>query len=243
MASWIVHLRVAEALLERTAGLNSEYFAMGNIAPDSGIPDENWENFEPPPEILHFKGSEDAPWILADLEFYRQHIQPTNTEESDIQRASFVWGYFFHLLVDNLWDDQIDQPTRDRFSAEFEADPKFIWEVKRDWYGLDFAHVRSNPNSIFWSTFLDCGYTQDYLPFMPPGNVQERIAYINEFYQRTDQKLEDVYGVRPEKYLSEGEMDDFIDLATEKLHKIYHYLCGDDPKLNGFASALELAYE
>ncbi|MBN1303008.1 MAG: hypothetical protein JXA13_01130 [Anaerolineales bacterium] len=30
-------------------------FAIGNIAPDSGIPDENWENLEPPPEVTHFK--------------------------------------------------------------------------------------------------------------------------------------------------------------------------------------------
>jgi len=45
MASWIVHLRIAELLLGMIDGLDAPYFAIGNIAPDSGIPDENWENF------------------------------------------------------------------------------------------------------------------------------------------------------------------------------------------------------
>ncbi len=200
MASWIVHLRIAEALLERIDGLDPEYFAIGNIAPDSGIPDEKWENFDPPPEILHFRGEKDAQMKLADLEFFRQFIQPTLQDEPEKTQISFYWGYFFHLIVDNLWEELIDQPTRQRFAAEFEADPKFIWEVKRDWYGLDFEHVRSNPNSIFWEVFLDCEYMDDFLPFLPREAIRERTTYIKEFYQRTDQKLQEWYGIRPDKY-------------------------------------------
>jgi hypothetical protein len=43
MATRIVHLRLAENLLELIDGLDPAYFATGSIAPDSGIPDENWE--------------------------------------------------------------------------------------------------------------------------------------------------------------------------------------------------------
>jgi hypothetical protein len=53
MATWITHLRIADNLLPLIAGLDEEYFAIGNLAPDSGVPDENWENFEPPPSITH----------------------------------------------------------------------------------------------------------------------------------------------------------------------------------------------
>jgi hypothetical protein len=54
MGTWICHLRIAEKLLERIEGLDPHAFAIGNIAPDSGIPDENWRTFNPPKLITHF---------------------------------------------------------------------------------------------------------------------------------------------------------------------------------------------
>lgn len=38
MATWIVHLRLAERLLPLIQGLDEAYFAIGSVAPDSGIP-------------------------------------------------------------------------------------------------------------------------------------------------------------------------------------------------------------
>ncbi|MGA9349697.1 MAG: zinc dependent phospholipase C family protein [Anaerolineae bacterium] len=138
MATWIVHLRLAENLLELIEGLDAGEFAIGNIAPDSGIPDENWENFTPPPEVSHFAGPPDeAGWQdITDLEFYRRYL--ARSCPSDNQgRFSFLLGYFFHLVTDNLWNNHIGRPTKARFAAEFEAAPKFVWEIKGDWYGLD----------------------------------------------------------------------------------------------------------
>jgi hypothetical protein len=190
--------------------LDPAAFAVGNIAPDSGIPDENWENFDPPPEILHFKATDDEVWRLADLEFYRQHLLPQKRKSLDHEHLSFLLGYFCHLVTDNLWDEKIAKPTSKRFAAEFEADLNFIRQVKRDWYGLDFEHVRSTPDSIYWRVFLDCEYHQDYLAFLPQQAVQQRLAYIKELYQRTDDEIEAWYGNRPKKYLSKSEMDAFI---------------------------------
>jgi len=44
MASRIVHLRIAEKLLGFIPDLEPDRFAVGNVAPDSGIPDENMSN-------------------------------------------------------------------------------------------------------------------------------------------------------------------------------------------------------
>lgn len=241
MASWIVHLRIAENLLNLIDGLEPAYFSIGNIAPDSGIPDENWENFDPPPEILHFKATDGEAWRLADLEFYRQHILFQKEEPIDRERFSFLLGYFFHLVTDNLWDKQIGMPTSERFSEEFEADPKFIWQVKRDWYGLDFEYVRSEPDSIFWRVFLDCEYDRDYLGFLPKTAVQQRLAYIKEFYQRTDDEIEEWYGNRPDQYLSKGEMDEFIEAATDTLYRIYEHLWLNKAEVPNISSALGLS--
>jgi hypothetical protein len=56
MVSWIVHLRLAENLLglipDRSAersrrSLEPVSFAVGNIAPDPGMPGEKWEKSNP----------------------------------------------------------------------------------------------------------------------------------------------------------------------------------------------------
>ena len=36
MASWMIHLRIADKLLDRIPGLSPIEFIMGNMAPDSG---------------------------------------------------------------------------------------------------------------------------------------------------------------------------------------------------------------
>jgi hypothetical protein len=147
MATWIIHLRSAEKLLDMIDGIDPAHFVIGNIAPDSGIPDEKWEKFDPPGEVLHFYIQDSPVWQSADLEFYRQYLQGFSNEEDDNDQYSFLLGYFFHLITDNFWDNKIDKPTRIKFSVEFEKDSQFIWEVKRDWYGLDFIHLRNKPAS------------------------------------------------------------------------------------------------
>lgn len=41
MASWMVHLRIADLLLSQISGLCPTEFIVGNIAPDSGVPNED----------------------------------------------------------------------------------------------------------------------------------------------------------------------------------------------------------
>lgn len=242
MATWIVHLRLAEELLRMIDGLDESYFAIGNIAPDSGIPDENWENFDPPPEVLHFEAKDHGPFELADLDFYRQYLLPIPKTDVDAKRFSFLLGYFFHLVIDNFWAQEIGHPTYAKFAEEFEADPKFIREVKRDWYGLDLAYVRSNPDSLYWRTFLDAEYTENYLPFLPRDALQGRMAYIKELYRRTDERIEELWGKRPDKYLTQEEMDGFIDLGTQLLHDAYRFLWEQGGDASGVSSILEIVH-
>jgi hypothetical protein len=243
MATWIVHLRLAENLLDLINGLSPDYFAIGNISPDSGMPDEKWENFNPPPEITHFQAREGEHWRIADLEFYRCYLIPAQEESVSRQQVSFLLGYFFHLVTDNLWEHLVARPTMERFAAQFTADPEFVWEVKRDWYGLDFEHVRTHPDSLFWRVFLKCQYDHDYIDFLPVEAIQTRIDYIKHFYQRTDEKLEAWYGRRPDKYLSQEEMEMFIETANEKLYRIYNYLQQSRHEVLNYSSALALAIE
>ncbi|MBN1311337.1 MAG: zinc dependent phospholipase C family protein [Anaerolineae bacterium] len=239
MATWIVHLRLAEELLALIDDLDEASFAIGNIAPDSGIPDENWEKFDPPAEVLHFGGKSGKGQPCADLEFYRQHLEPLSQWDENREQFSFLLGYFFHLITDNLWSEEIGKPTRERFAAEAEADPKFVWKVKHDWYGLDFKYVREHPDSLLWRVFLDCQYTGNYLDFLQREAIHQRVEYIKEMYQKTDDETEQWYRDMPGIYLTEKEMDRFIETSTAQLFAIYQHL-QRDLDTSGCSTALEL---
>jgi len=238
VATWITHLRIAENLLGLLPNLDPTSFAVGNIAPDSGIPGEKWEKFTPPPEITHFGTFPGAYRELADLEFYRRYLVPLRGTTGTAS-ISFRIGYFFHLIADNSWSEKIALPTTQRFSAEFTANKDFIWEVKKDWYGLDFIYVRDHPNCLFWRLFLDARPETGELDFLPLEAVRQRVEYIQQDYQRTDEGVQKAYN-RPYVYLSSKDMDHFMDESTRQISRIYQYLWKDGANTDRFFSALDL---
>ncbi len=224
MGTWICHLRLAENLLDRIEGLDPGQFAVGSIAPDSGIPDENWENYNPPKSVSHFASLNGNPWRLADLDFYHRYLADI-LPDANPARFSFLLGYFLHLVTDNLWRDEIWASTDAKWGDDFAERQIFITEVKRDWYGLDFVYVRDHRDSLFWKVFLRCQYDRDAgaLDFMPPEAVMERIEYIQTFYQRTDERVQTACA-RPFIYLPKTRMDRFVAEATETLHRVYRHI-------------------
>lgn len=224
MATWITHLRIASDLLHSLPSQHADWFAMGSIAPDSGIPDEKWQTFTPPVQVTHFQTSPPCAYQTGDLLFYRRYLQrPSLAPEV----YSFRLGYFCHLVTDNLWSELVGKPTMARFQAEFAADENFIWEVKKDWYGLDFCYLRDHPADALWQVFLGCEYTANALDFIPPPAVQERIRYIKAYYTTVDDTVRALYR-RTYDYLSRAEMNQFVFQAVEVLLRAYQALWGEN---------------
>ena len=125
MASWMVHLRLAEKLLENIEGLDAEQFGIGNVAPDSGIPNKDWTEFNPPKFITHFEDQDakdiSPKYFRRDLDFYRQYLNSAPYLEKNPQQFSFLLGYFFHLIVDNLWSEKIWHPTKEKWLDQFKS--------------------------------------------------------------------------------------------------------------------------
>jgi hypothetical protein len=237
MATWIAHLRIAESLLTQIPGLDPGQFAIGNIAPDAGIPDEKWEHFDPPPEVTHFKRSHSVHKDIADLDFYRGYLADVSPDDTGC--FSFRLGYFFHLITDNLWTMEIGKPTSGRYAEQFVADQSFIWEVKRDWYGLDHIYVRQHPDSLYWRVFLDALPGSVEMDFLPPQALSRQLRHIKAFYQRDDDEIRAMMA-RPMTYLSKEAMDRFVEDASARLFRIYQVLWPNPPVLDGKFSALEL---
>jgi len=221
VTTWIAHLRIAENLLEHIPNLDAGQFAIGNVAPDSGIPDENWEKFDPPPQVTHFKRSDSVHKDIADLDFYRGYL--TGVSPVDALRFSFRLGYFFHLITDNLWTTEVGKPTSERWAEQFAADKKFIWEVKEDWYGLDHIYVREHPDCLYWRIFLEGEPVSAELDFLPPQALSRQLKHIKSYYQLDDDEIKAMMK-RPMIYLSKTEMDSFVDKTTGYLRTVFDRL-------------------
>lgn len=239
MTTWISHLRIAANLLARIPDLDASQFALGNLAPDSGIPDEKWEHFDPPKQVTHFLlGNGQSESDIHDLTFYRLHLQGLDPHESN-GRFTFRLGYFFHLITDILWARSVWRPTRDRFARELETDKDhMIEEIKGDWYGLDFIYLRDHPDFFLWHAFLQASPNFD-LDFLPPQAVNQQLAHIRRYYQNQPESHPDAY-TRPYMYLSKLEMDEFVIDASDQLERVYHLLWPVPPALDGFNTVLQL---
>jgi hypothetical protein len=238
MATWIGHLRLAENLLGLIDGLDAEQFVVGNLAPDSGLPDEKWERFDPPPEITHFKESGEDDAQIQDLRFFDEYLASNNVRR-EVAEFSFLLGYFFHLVTDRYWYLEIGQPTMERYSRQFEEDTDFIWEVKRDWYGLDHIYLREHPDSLFFGDFQIYEYRGNYLDFLATEAIQDRIDEVRTVYQRDDERPRSLIE-RPFIYLSKAEMDRFIATATDHLKRIHQFLVVERHDYNVAGSSLNM---
>ena len=99
MASWMVHLRITDLLLDVFDNLEETEFVVGNIAPDSGIPSEDWSYYTPPSRISHFKGDDKHIHIEQYIEkYFTKELQKSyNTKQ-----YSFYLGYpvsYTHLTL------------------------------------------------------------------------------------------------------------------------------------------------
>jgi len=90
----MVHLRVADRLLDRLEGIREKEFIMGNIAPDSGVPNADWTAYAPPTEVSHFKT------YLGDSRIYENAVGFVNrymdifAEDAFENRREYIIGFY-----------------------------------------------------------------------------------------------------------------------------------------------------
>jgi len=191
------------------ASLNNMDFLVGNIAPDSGVPNDDWSKFSPDANISHWKT--DGENINAD-DFRRKYL-----DEND-GNMSFYLGYWFHLLTDIEWTKMYQSKMLEPiYYNGINADKNFIWTIKEDWYGQDHLYLRNNLSSIFFTEFSKInGYENKYLDIFSKDAFTKRIKYIVEFYRNAKEEAEREY-----PYLKKEEMDNFVNNAINTLENIY----------------------
>ena len=218
MASWIVHLRIADKLLNEISNLSSTEFVVGNIAPDSGIPNEDWSVFTPSGDISHFKTTDGDGFKDIHLnEYVEQFFTMEQRKKYNTKQKSFYLGYLTHLLTDIMWVNKIVRPSKDKFKSLYDKDwTEWIWTLKKDWYDLDFMFIKKNPNFRAFSIYKNAvGFHNDYMNFFSDDAFENRREYITGFYSSERDNLEREY-----TYLNEDEMDRFVDESAEEISQI-----------------------
>lgn len=207
MATWIAHLRVAEKLLERLENIDVRAFLVGNIGPDAGVPNEDYSAFTPPQNLTHWY---DESKNIDTEDFRDKYLKEVSS--CTIDAKSFYLGYYVHLLCDVEWSKLYREKKEEPLYREgLEKDPKFVWVIKKDWYGQDDVYLRDNKDCIFFREFIKIKeFPNKYLDFFPADAFTSKVNYISKEYLGSQENLD-----REFIYLSKAEMDSYVENAAK----------------------------
>jgi hypothetical protein len=211
MGTWICHLRIAEQLLPHLPELDKVTFTYGNLAPDSGIPDETWTKFDPPKEVTHFMERGEGEDMIRDLDYYREYVAGLDPSDN-IQKYSFRLGFFTHLICDILWAKYILPPTKELAKDLLAEDQLKAWgAIKDDWYGLDQRYNRAHPEGLFWQVIHKTASPPSYLSFVNEKALHQQYDHIRRFYGEPQAEW---FTERPFPYLTEPTMTRVVQDTT-----------------------------
>lgn len=210
MASWMVHLRIADRLLDSLPQLSAVDFVMGNIAPDSGIPNEDGTTFTPSTVVTHFRVDPSDPRTIQIPVFTERYFTRLQRARYSPAQNSFFLGYLVHLLTDRLWSAQVVNALQERFPEQCQADRLgLIQRAKEDWYDLDYKYLRQHPDFRAFRIYSGAvGYENTFMSEFAPDAFDNRRQYITSFYLEENNHLDREY-----PYLTEGQMDEFVTSA------------------------------
>jgi hypothetical protein len=212
MATWVAHFRLAEALLERGLNVDRRSFLVGNIAPDSGVLNADKTGYEPSGEISHWHGDQ------REIQFERFYADHLAQKAFPSDEYAFRLGYYCHLLADHIWTETVWTPKKvtPLYAEPLANDRQFIWEIKKDWYGLDFLYLNEHPQSIFYTDFIHIESVPDYIDdIFPAGAFTKRVKDTQAFYLNPSSWELD----RPYTYLNRQEWDDYVALSLRSIHE------------------------
>ena len=211
MATWLVHLRIADYFMNNIFIPNETEFVVGSVAPDCGYgKKDSFGEFTPPPSVTHWTPT-GRKIDCRYKDFYGEYLK--NAENDD--DFSFYLGYYVHLLTDIMWSSKIYLPTREIYREQYAKNPEFLKVIKVDWYDLDHKFLRDNPNFKPFKLLAEKRTVKDYLPYYEKNQLTVQIHSIVNFYRSNlgKENLDRKY-----KYLDEKTAANFISCACALIY-------------------------
>jgi hypothetical protein len=208
VATWVVHLRIADYFLGKLDNVNPSEFVVGSVAPDCGYgKKDSIGEFTPPPKTTHWTSTGNKKDCRY-KEFYEIYLKNKVHDKA----YWFYLGYYIHLQTDIMWSSLIYMPTRTKYAAEYAKNPEFLKQIKVDWNDLDHKYIRDNPNFRAFEILENIKSVNDYLPYYEKNQLTVQIKSIVTYYKINMNKsnLDREY-----IYLTEKEIDEFIECAKD----------------------------
>lgn len=215
MASWMIHLRVAQGIYKQLGLKHVDAFILGNIAPDSGIPNADGSGYLPDAGVSHFRVvDQNGIKEVHEERFIERFFTDELRKSYDEETYAFYFGYLTHLLTDKLWAEEIGYGAKDKFPELFDGDRMAFWsQIKRDWYDLDFMYLRENPDFEAFRIYESMEkLLNKYVDFFAPDAFEKRRQFIMAFYRDGAANVK-----ARETYLSPEELDRFVISAVEEI--------------------------
>lgn len=195
MPFWVTHMMVADRVMEKLPWLTRHEYCVGNIAPDCNVENEDWSSFTPPREMTHWMGAERK--NAADCQrFIHEYLLPRNSQTAE--EASFLWGYFTHLITDaefqrTLRDEAHVRAAWERIQAipELAADSHGLpvsWDsvklliprsVRLGEIGtIEREYLDEHPTSGYLTEIMGLTSFPDLLDFLPAGAIARKVGIM-----------------------------------------------------------------
>ena len=180
MATWVLHLRVAE-IVKNSLDLKVDETAyyVGAIAPDSGRMVDNF-TYLPSKDVSHWKreGVSYEQRFEDNGDFFRAYGE----NETDNFKKSFCLGYYVHILTDTIYVRDIIAPFISEHGKPFWREN--IEKIRAGWYEIDHRFVANNKD--FRPLELIYGvkeFKNDFLDYFTEDDITERILFAAELYK------------------------------------------------------------
>lgn len=225
MPFWVTHMMVADRVLEALPQLVRHEYCVGNIAPDCNVENEDWSSFTPPRAMTHWMGADRK--NAADCQrFVEEYLLPRDPQT--LQEASFLWGYYTHLVTDAEFQRTLRTPQhvhaawqRIKAVPELAAgseDMPETWDSvkllipKADRLGeiaaIEREYIDTHPSSGFWTEIRQLTSFPDYLEFLPPGAIVRKIGVLGYIPEGKETRY-------PYIAMTRTEYADFVDRAVQ----------------------------
>ena len=214
MASWLTHLRIAERIKQKVSDIDFPYFIIGSIAPGSDVPYER-KMCHLSEEIIHCRCQDsNAAAYTNEFVFYDSYLMPEKILTRSDSTRSFLWGYYFHLITDRLWQEEYISPFRTLYENEFNNPNKdFSDLIKEEIFSLDFEYLKEKGPELIEQIRSFDGSINLFYEF-DSEYIYEYKNQIADFYSGEPLNLDREY-----KYLSPQIIEEFIAKASEKCIK------------------------
>lgn len=210
MATWMVHLRIAQRFLKYFDKTHGDEFIVGNLAPDCGYgKKDGFDGFIPPSNITHWTKTGKKTDVDLDS-FFDEYMK----DKDLLSDGAFYLGYYIHLMTDIKWGSEIYSPMKEKYKAEYVKNPQYLLVIKRDWNDIDYEFYKSNPNFEAFLRLEKMGNIKDYLPYYETGQLSKQCRFIVDYYKNHPFVDTD----REYLYLTREREDRFID-EMEKIVK------------------------